>query len=107
MSFYDHGIKFPKRSKLTDASSHSSFSSKQEQEDFVFAIELQNALNQSSKIEETTPVTTQPAATQLLFPSVNQQIHVLVPCDGTQQLSNWNQENFDSAINNHMQPQVS
>ena len=97
----DHGIKFPKRSKLTDGSSPSSFSSKQEQEDFVLAIELQNALNQSSKIEETNPVTTQPAVTQHLFPSVNQQIHVLVPCDGTKQLSNWNQENFDSAINNH------
>ncbi|CAB4041158.1 Hypothetical predicted protein, partial [Paramuricea clavata] len=97
----DHGIKFPKRSKLTDGSSPSSFSSKQEQEDFVLAIELQNALNQSSKIEETNPVTTQPAATQHLFPSVNQQIHVLVPCDGTKQLSSWNQENFDSAINNY------
>ena len=46
----DHRIKFPKRSKLSYCTASSLFGSKQEQEDFMLATEMQNSLNQASKV---------------------------------------------------------
>ena len=67
----------------------------------MLAIELQNSLNQARKTKGTTQVMRHSTDRNYL-PSVNQQIQVLVPCEGTQQLSNWNdQENSNSTISSH------
>ena len=88
----DHGIKFPKKSRLME--SVSTFSSKQEEQDFMLAVEIQNNINQEGRSSPTVPVTPQSmqSAMQYSYPNVNQQIQVLLPREGTyatQQTSNW------------------